>query len=55
MGVKGKMRALNMKAADMVQELNTFFRPIESYLNLADIDDLNNCATRTGGRYSWSL
>jgi hypothetical protein len=41
--VKGnKMRALNVKAADMVQELATFFRPIKAYFKLAGISNMAN-------------
>ncbi len=40
--VKSKMKALNVKAADMVQELATFFRPIEAYFKLAGIGNMAN-------------
>ncbi len=40
--VKGKMKAVNVKAADMVQELATFFRPIEAYFKLAGISNMAN-------------
>jgi hypothetical protein len=40
--LKGKLRALNVRAADMAQEPDAFFRPIESYFQASNLTDMTN-------------
>ncbi len=40
--LKGKLRALNVRAADMAQELDAFFRPIETYFKASNLADMAN-------------
>ncbi len=42
--LKQKLRPLKVGAADMALELESFFRPIDAYLRLANLDDANNRA-----------
>jgi hypothetical protein len=47
--LKGKLRALNVRATDMAQELDAFFRHMETYFkvsNLADMADMEQDAER---------
>jgi hypothetical protein len=40
--LKSRMRPLNVKAADMAQELSAFFRPIDAYFELANLRDASS-------------